>query len=336
VIKKTKTGPSTDVEVLDKLAAEHAVPRLVLEYRSLVKLKNTYLDNLVDYIKPKTKRIHGSFNQSGAATGRLSMSDPNLQNIPIRTDEGRRIRLAFVAGDREKNVLLAADYSQIELRILAHLSQEQALLKAFEADEDIHRAVASEVFGVPLTEVSREQRGHAKTINFGIVYGVSAYGLARRIEGLDVKGAQELINSYNKRFPKIQEFLKACVLHAQDHGYVKTILGRRRPVTEISSGVMHLRNAAERVAINSVVQGSAADLIKIAMVRVYDRLRNEKSPAKMLLQVHDELVFETPESSVENVAKIVREEMTGAGEKLGLKVPLKVEAAWAKNWGEAK
>jgi DNA polymerase I len=264
------------------------------------------------------------------------MSDPNLQNIPIRTDEGRRIRLAFVAGDREKNVLLSADYSQIELRILAQLSQEPALLRAFEADEDVHRAVASEVFATPMTEVTREQRGYAKTINFGIVYGVSAYGLARRIEGLNVKSAQELIDSYNRRFPRIQEFLKACVLHAQNYGYVKTILGRRRPVTEISSGVIHLRNAAERVAINSVVQGSAADLIKIAMLNVYRRLRHENRPSRMLLQVHDELVFETPESAAEAEAAIIREEMIRAGERLGLKVPLKVEAAWAKNWGEAK
>jgi DNA polymerase-1 len=336
VVKKTKTGASTDVQVLERLADEHPVPKLILEYRSLIKLKNTYLDNLTEHINPKTNRIHGSFNQTGAATGRLSMSDPNLQNIPIRTDEGRRIRLAFVPGDPRKNVLLACDYSQIELRVLAHLSQEPALLRAFEADEDVHRAVASEVFGVKLEDVSRDQRGYAKTINFGIVYGVSAFGLARRIEGLSVKAAQELIDSYNKRFPKIQEFLKACVEHAQQHGYVRTMLGRRRPVPEISAGVMHIRNAAERVAINSVVQGSAADLIKVAMLNVYRRLIAEERPSKMLLQVHDELVFETPEKEVEAEAAMVRAEMTRAGERLGLKVPLKVETAWAKNWGEAK
>jgi DNA polymerase I len=319
VVKRTKSGPSTDVQVLEKLADLHPVPKLILEYRSLVKLKNTYLDNLGDYINPKTKRIHGSFNQTGAATGRLSMSDPNLQNIPIRTDEGRRIRLAFVAGDREKNVLLSADYSQIELRILAHLSEETALLKAFEADEDVHRAVAAEVFGVPLDQVSREQRAQAKVINFGIIYGVSAYGLSQRIEGLSVPAAKQLIASYNARFPRIQQFLMQCVKHAQDHGYVSTIIGRRRPITEIDSGVIHMRNAAERMAINSVVQGSAADLIKIAMLDVYRRLRAENRPSRMLLQ-----------------AKMVQEVMTAAGAKMGLKVPLKVEAAWAENWGEAK
>lgn len=241
VVKRTKSGPSTDVQVLEKLADMHPVPKLILEYRSLIKLKNTYLDNLGDYINLKTGRIHGSFNQTGAATGRLSMSDPNLQNIPIRTDEGRRIRLAFVAGDREKNVLLSADYSQIELRILAHLSQEPALIKAFEADEDVHRAVAAEVFGVPLDQVSRDQRGQAKTINFGIIYGVSAFGLAQRIEGLSVSAAKQLIASYNARFPRIQHFLMQCVKHAQDHGYVSTLIGRRRPITEIDSGVIHMQ-----------------------------------------------------------------------------------------------
>ena len=187
--KKTKTGYSTDVQVLEKLALQHPVPQLILDYRSLVKLKNTYLDNLTEYRNPRTGRIHGSFNQAGAGTGRLSMSDPNLQNIPIRTDEGRRIRLAFVPGDPEKNVLLTADYSQIELRMLAHFTQEPALMKAFEDDEDIHKAVAAEVFDVPLEEVTREQRGQAKTINFGIVYGVSAFGLSSRIEGLDHRAA---------------------------------------------------------------------------------------------------------------------------------------------------
>src|SRR5688572_2863111 len=338
VVKRNKTGPSTDVEVLEKLADKHPVPKLILEYRGMVKLKNTYLDNLTDYLNPKTGRIHGSFNQTGAATGRLSMSDPNLQNIPIRTDEGRRIRLAFVPGDPVNNVLLTADYSQIELRVLTHFTQEPALLRAFEADEDIHRAVAAEVFATPLEQVTRQQRNYAKTINFGIIYGVSAYGLARRIEGLTTPAAQELIDSYNRRFPKIHEFLMTCVKHAQDHGYVQTILGRRRPITDINSGVVNLRNAAERMAINSVVQGSAADLIKIAMLNVYRRLKDPKAnhPSKLLLQVHDELVFETPELAAESEAKMVRAEMTRAGERLGIKVPLKVEVGWAKNWQEVK
>jgi DNA polymerase-1 len=323
---------STDVEVLERLAPKHPVPKLILEYRSLVKLKNTYLDNLTDYVNPKTGRVHGSFNQTGAITGRLSMSDPNLQNIPIRTDEGRRIRLAFVSG-KPDHVLMTADYSQIELRVLAHFTEEPALMKAFEQDEDIHRAVASQVYNVPLEQVTRDQRGYAKTINFGIVYGVSAQGLARRIEGLDVKGAQELITAYNKRFPGIPKFLQKCVMEAQSQGYVETILGRRRPVTDINSGVLSVRNAAERAAINGVVQGSAADLFKIAMNRVYHRLKKDNRASKMLLQVHDELVFETPMDAVEADAKIIREEMTAA---MKLKVPLKVEVGWGKNWGEGK
>jgi len=332
VIKRNKTGPSTDVMVLERLAAEHKCPRLILEYRSLVKLKNTYLDNLTDYVNPRTNRIHASFNQTGAATGRLSCSDPNLQNIPIRTDEGRRIRLAFVAGGEDK-VLLTADYSQIELRVLAHFTEEPALIRAFEADEDIHRAVAAEVFNVPLEAVSKAQRGQAKTINFGIIYGVSAMGLARRIEGLSVTAAQELINAYNRRFPSILKFMDKCVMDAQAHGFVETILGRRRRIPELASPVLAQRNAGERMAINSVVQGSAADLIKRAMVNIYARLLQEKRPTRLLMQVHDELVFETPASGVEEEAKIIREEMNSA---MKLKVPLKVEVGWGKNWQEVK
>jgi DNA polymerase-1 len=333
VVKRTKTGLSTDVEVLEKLAAEHDCPRLILDYRSLVKLKNTYLDNLTAYVNPRTGRIHASFNQIGAATGRLSCSDPNLQNIPIRTDEGRRIRLAFVPGDPQRNVLLTADYSQIELRILAHFTAEPALLAAFAADEDIHRAVASEVFSVPLEKVTREQRGQAKTINFGIIYGVSAYGLARRIEGLTVQSAAELIAAYNKRFPSIQRFLDHCVMEARTAGYVQTILGRRRPISEINSSIASVRNAGERMAINSVVQGSAADLIKVAMSKIHRRLKQENRPSRMLLQVHDELVFETPADAVEAEADMIRQEMIGA---IALSVPLKVEIGWGMNWQEVK
>jgi DNA polymerase-1 len=333
VVKRTKTGPSTDVQVLEKLAAEHKVPRLILEYRSLVKLKNTYLDNLTDFVNDETKRIHASFNQTGASTGRLSCSDPNLQNIPIRTDEGRRIRLAFVPGDAKRNVLLTADYSQIELRILAHYTEEPPLMRAFEADEDIHAAVASEVFGVPLDKVSKAQRGQAKTINFGIIYGVSAFGLARRIEGLSVQAAQDLIEAYNKRFPSIARFMQKCVMDAQSFGYVETILGRRRRIPELSSPVLAQRNAGERMAINSVVQGSAADLIKVAMLNIYRRLMKDGLASKLLLQVHDELVSETPIDRVEEESAIIREEMQSA---MKLKVPLKVEVGWGKNWQEGK
>jgi DNA polymerase I len=333
IVKRTKTGPSTDIEVLERLADKHPVPKLILEYRSLVKLKNTYLDNLPEFVNPKTKRIHASFSQIGAATGRLSCSDPNLQNIPIRTDEGRRIRSAFVPGDPEHNLLLTADYSQIELRFLAHFTEEPALVEAFARDEDIHRTVAAEVFNVAPEKVTREQRGQAKIVNFGIVYGVTASGLARRIEGMNVRSAGELITAYHKRFPRIKQFLEQCVSQAQTNGYVETLYGRRRPIFDIHSQVVALRNAAERMAINSVVQGSAADLIKIAMNNVYKRLRKENRPSKMLLQVHDELVFETPANVVEQEARVIREEMTTA---MKLKVPLKVEVGWAKNWQEVK
>jgi len=333
IVKRTKTGPSTDVEVLEKLADKHECPRLILDYRSLVKLKNTYLDNLTQYVNARTGRIHASFNQIGAATGRLSCSDPNLQNIPIRTDEGRRIRLAFVPGDPKNNVLLTADYSQIELRILAHFTQEPALLRAFAADEDIHGAVAAEVFKVSPEKVTREQRAQAKVINFGIIYGVSAYGLSRRIEGLSVAAAAELIAAYNQRFPSIQKFLEKCVMDAQSQGYVQTILGRRRPIPEVRSNILSVRNAGERMAINSVVQGSAADLIKIAMNRIHRRLKAENRPSRMLLQVHDELVFETPADAVESEAQMIRQEMTGA---MQLATPLKVQIGWGKNWQEVK
>ncbi|MFN4244011.1 MAG: DNA polymerase I [Tepidisphaerales bacterium] len=331
-VRKTKTGHSTDVEVLERLADEHPVPRLILEYRSLQKLKNTYLDTLTQYISPRTGRIHTHFNPTGAATGRLSSSDPNLQNIPIRTDEGRRIRLAFIPS-RPEHVLLSADYSQIELRILAHLAEEPALIRAFQNDEDIHAAVAAEVFGVPLGEVTREQRSQAKTINFGIIYGVTAYGLSRRIENLSTSAADRLIKDYNARFPAIRRFLHQCVEFARTHGYVETLLGRRRPLPDIHSHTLTVRNAAERMAINSVVQGSAADLIKLAMLRIHRRLTAENRPARMLLQVHDELVFETPRTAAEQDAALVREEMTSA---MNLAVPLKVDIGWGDNWGEVK
>jgi DNA polymerase-1 len=331
--KKTQTGFSTDVSVLEKLAPLHIVPKLMLEYRQLTKLKNTYIDNLPDFVNARTHRIHPSFSPIGAETGRLSCSDPNLQNIPIRTDEGRRIRLAFVPGDPVNNVLLAADYSQIELRVLAHITQEPALLKAFANDEDIHQAVAAEVFGVPLDEVTRDQRGQAKTINFGIVYGVSAFGLSSRIEGLTTKAAQELIDAYNRRFPGIEKFSRDAVRKAQDQGYVETIMGRRRPILEINSSIIAQRRGAERAAGNTIIQGSAADLMKMAMVKLHRRMQNEKMQSKLLLQVHDELVFETPIDAADAEAAIIREEMVNA---MKLSVPLKVEVGRGKNWQDAK
>ena len=330
-MRKTKTGFSTDVEVLEKLAEQHAVPKLILEYRSLVKLKNTYLDNLPKDINSRTGRIHTSFNVTGAATGRLSSSDPNLQNIPIRTDEGRRIRTAFVA--EPGNTLIVADYSQIELRILAHFTEEPALMKSFAEDEDIHRTVASEVFGVPLAEVNKDQRNQAKTINFGIIYGVTAHGLVRRIDGLDYKRADELIRAYHAKFPSISRFMQDCVLEAKTNGYVKTLLGRRRPLPDINSGVINIRNMNERMAINSVVQGTAADMIKLAMLNLHRRIKRESLPTKLLLQVHDELVLESPATEADRVAAIVKDEMTNA---MKLKVPVKVEVGVGLNWDDAK
>jgi DNA polymerase I len=330
--KKTKTGYSTDIEVLERLASEHPVPKLVLEYRQLVKLKGTYLDALTDHQSIRDGKVHTSFNQTGAATGRLSSSDPNLQNIPIRTDEGRRIRLAFVPST-PSNVLLTADYSQIELRMLAHLSEEPALMTAFKEGIDIHTTVASEVFGVALDQVSRDQRNQAKIINFGIIYGVTAQGLARRIDGMDVVSAGNLITAYNKRFPRIAQFMNECVQKAKADGYVETITGRRRPLPDINSGVINIRNMNERMAINSVVQGSAADLIKIAMVNIHRAILAEARPLQMLLQVHDELVFETPETEAESQMQFVRQMMTGA---MQLKVPLEVESGYGKNWQEVK
>lgn len=330
--KKTKTGYSTDVNVLEALADEHAVPKLILEYRQLVKLKNTYLDQLPQEINPRTKRIHGSFNQCGAATGRLSMNDPNLQNIPIRSDEGRAIRLGFVAGKADHK-LIVADYSQIELRVLAHFTLEPALVQSFESGEDVHATVAAEVFGVAKDQVTKEQRAQAKIVNFGIIYGITAAGLARRIDGMNVAAANTLIRAYNKRFPGIERFMHECVEKARSDGYVETILGRRRPLPDIHSGVIALRNGAERAAINSVVQGSAADLIKMAMLKIHRRLRAENSASKMLLQVHDELIFETPVEAIETDSQMIKEEMTTA---IPLRVPVGVEIGVGDNWQEGK
>jgi len=329
VVKKTQTGRSTDAEVLEALAAEtdDPVPRLVLDYREMAKLKGTYIDALPEMISKKTGRIHPSFHQTGAVTGRLSCSDPNLQNIPIRTEAGAKIRRAFVPGFKD-HVLIKADYSQIELRVLAHFCQDEALAAAFREDRDIHAFVASQIEGVPLEQVTKEQRAGAKTVNFGIVYGQSAFGLARQT-GMSVNDAKKFIEKYFARYPKIRGFLDACIAHAREHGYVKTILGRRRAIADIHSRNQTARNAAERFAVNTVVQGSAADLIKVAMIRIDRRIREKQRPSKMLLQVHDELVFETPRVAVATEAAMIRDEMAGA---LTLTVPIKVDVASGPNW----
>lgn len=307
------------------------VPRLVVEYRQLTKLVGTYLQNLVDAIEPETGRVHASFHQTGTATGRLSSSGPNLQNIPIRTDIGRQIRKAFVA--EEGHLLVSADYSQIELRMLAHLSEDEALIEAFNRDQDIHTAVAAQVFGMDESEVTAEQRGHAKTINFGIVYGVTPYGLARRIENLNVEQAKTLIDDYRARFAGIDRFLQQCVAHAKEHGYVKTMLGRRREIEQINAKNGQVRALGERLAINTVVQGSAADLIKLAMVQLHRRIQSEGLAMDLLLQIHDELVVEVPREYADQAAEILREQMEGA---MQLRVPLKVETGIGQDWYSAK
>lgn len=345
--KKTKTGFSTDSEVLEKLAAltpeetaqvaeeARAIPKLMVEYRMLTKLVGTYLVALKEAIADPAKggdgRVHARFHQTGAATGRLSSSDPNLQNIPIRTEVGRDIRKAFVAPP--DHVLIAADYSQIELRVLAHVSKDEALTAAFRGDQDIHTAVAAQVFDTPPEEVTKEQRARAKVINFGIIYGITAYGLARRIDGLDNESAAKLIADYKLRFTGIDRFLDECVAHAREHGYVQTVLGRRRAIPDIDDRNGQKRQLAERLAINSVVQGSAADLIKVAMVNLQHRIEAESLPAKLLLQIHDELVVECPASEADRIAKVVEEAMTGA---MDLSVPLKVDVGVGKDWFEAK
>lgn len=340
VVKRRKTGPSTDSEVLQRIADEQPPPgsilaTLILEYRQLTKLRNTYLESLKEAINPQTKRIHSSFNQVVTATGRLSSNNPNLQNIPIRTELGRQIRKAFIAPPG--HVLLGADYSQIELRLLAHLSKDENLIAAFADDADIHRAVAAQIFDIDQADVTSEQRDAAKMVNFGIVYGITPFGLARRLPataaGSSVQVATQIIDDYKLRYPGINLFLEECVQTAQTQGYVETIRNRRRYVPEVLSNNGNTVQLGRRIAINTVVQGSAADLIKIAMVNLHRRIQTENRPMKMLLQIHDELVFEIPQEHLETEAAVIRHEMESA---MQLITPLKVDIAWGENWYEAK
>ena len=330
VIRRTKTGPSTDVAVLETLAKEHQLPRELLEYRQLTKLKSTYVDALPRLINPKTGRVHTSYNQTVAATGRLSSSDPNLQNIPIRTEIGRKIREAFVPVD-DNHVILDADYSQVELRIMAHLSQDPTLIKAFQDGKDIHRETAALVFKVSPEEVTDDMRRKAKEVNFGIMYGMGPYGLASRLE-ISQEEAEMFIINYFANYPKIQEFMAQSQGFARENGYVTTLLNRRRYLPDIHSDNRRVREFAERNAINTPIQGTAADLIKVAMINIFHRLKEQKLKTKMIMQVHDELVFEVPEKEVDTVEKLVRSEMENAIE---LSVPIKVDVGIAKNWLEA-
>lgn len=333
VVRKTKTGRSTDADTLKMLAqqSDNPIPPLVLEYRELAKLKGTYVDTLPKMVSPRTGRVHASFHQTGAVTGRLSSSDPNLQNIPVRTEAGREIRAAVIAA-RPDHVLLTADYSQIELRLLAHFCRDRALVEAFQTNQDIHRAVAAQVNGVPLEEVSSTQRSAAKAVNFGIVYGQSAFGLSRSLD-IPVAEAQAFINTYFLRYPGIRLFIDRCIENAKKTGYAETVLGRRRPVPELHSRNRQQVGLGERIAVNTVVQGSAADLIKRAMVDIHAELRWGGHAAKMVIQVHDELVFEVPVSDVEAAAAMIRAKMENA---LPLSVPITVDIHWGRTWSKAE
>jgi DNA polymerase-1 len=330
VIRKTPTGqPSTAEDVLEELAETHALPKLILEYRGIAKLKSTYTDKLPEQIDAHTGRIHTSYHQAVAATGRLSSTDPNLQNIPIRTPEGRRIRQAFVAAPGHS--LVAADYSQIELRIMAHLSGDASLLTAFAEDRDVHQATAAEVFGVPLPNVTADQRRSAKAINFGLIYGMSAFGLAKQL-GIGRGEAQKYVDLYFERYPGVRRYMDETKQKARDAGFVETLFGRRLYLPEIQSRNQALRQYAERSAINAPMQGTAADIIKRAMIQVDAWLRTSKAKARLIMQVHDELVLEVSDDAVTTLVQQIRTHMAHAAE---LQVPLKVDVGIGRNWDEA-
>lgn len=325
--RKTATGHSTSADILESLQEEHPLAGKLLEYRTLEKLRSTYIEALPQEIDPRTGRIHPNFNQSVAATGRLACQDPNLQNIPIRTVVGRKIRAAFKP-QRAGWSFLSADYSQIELRLLAHLSEDPGLLDAFRHNRDIHAQTASTVFGVPLDEVTREQRQQAKAVNFGVIYGQQAFGLGREL-GIDVKAAAAFIDLYFKRYPKVRSYIEQSIARAREGGRAVTMTGRERQIPEINSKNAMLRVAAERLAVNTPLQGSAADLIKIAMIAIDQRLRTDRFRGEMILQIHDELLFEVPDDEMEALSGVVRDLMQGA---MQLKVPLLVDIKVGKNW----
>jgi DNA polymerase I len=329
--KKTKTGQfATGEEVLSRLAGEHEIAQAILDYRQMVKLKSTYVDALPTMINPKTGRVHTTYNQFVAATGRLSSINPNLQNIPIRTERGREIRKAFVPRDKD-HVLLAADYSQIELRIMAAFSQDASMIEAFKNGRDIHATTAAKIFQVPLEEVSSDMRRKAKTANFGIIYGISAFGLAQRLN-ISRTEAKEIIDAYFKEFPAVKAYMDECIEKARKNEYVETILGRRRYLRDINSRNMTMRGFAERNAINAPIQGSAADLIKVAMINVHHWMKKEKLRSKMILQVHDELVFDAHKDEVELLKVEIPKLMANA---VKIEVPLVVETGVGENWLEA-
>jgi DNA polymerase-1 len=317
---------STAVDVLEELAETHEVPRLVLDYRQLSKLKSTYVDALPVLIDPKTQRVHTTFNQTGTATGRLSSTNPNLQNIPIRTELGREIRAAFIA--EPGHVLLSADYSQIELRLLAHFSEDPLLVEAFRRGDDIHQLTASQVFGVPPLMIDAEHRRRAKAVNFGIVYGLSPFGLSQQL-GIEQREAKKFIDAYFEKYGGVRKFIDRVLEETRREQSVKTLFGRSRPIPDINSKNANMRGFAERTAVNTPLQGTAADLIKIAMIRIAAAIRQQQLKSRMTLQVHDELVFEVPENELDTMRTLVRDQMEQVHP---LTVPLLVEIGAGKNW----
>ncbi len=331
VVKKTKSGYSTNVEVLEKLIGTHEVIELIMEYRHLVKLKGTYADGLLSVINKNTGKIHSNFNQTVTVTGRISSTEPNLQNIPIRTELGREVRKMFTASDNE-HILVDADYSQIELRVLAHISDDKNMCEAFNADEDIHTRTASEVFNVNTSEVTSEMRSRAKTVNFGIVYGMGDFSLAQEL-GIKKFEAKEYIENYFKKFNGVKNYMENIVDTARNDGYVTTLFNRRRYLPELHAGNFIQRSFGERVAMNTPIQGTAADIIKIAMVNIYKRLKGENLKSKLILQVHDELIIDALKSELEQVKSILKHEMENA---VKLNVPLIADMNVGETWYEAK
>jgi DNA polymerase-1 len=327
VVKRSKTGPSTDEEVLNKLADKHKLPALLLEYRQLTKLKNTYVDTLPESIDKETGMLHASFNQTGTETGRLSSSNPNLQNIPVKTDIGRKIRQAFIASSRN-NYLVSCDYSQIELRILAHISGDQNLTAAFKEDNDIHKATASLIYGVEEPDVADAMREMAKRVNFGIVYGLTSYGLSRDLK-IPIEEAQGFIDAYFQRYPRVKDYIEEQIKKAEKDGYVTTILGRRRYIPEIKNKNQTIRQFAQRQAVNAPIQGSASDLIKLAMIHIHRQIQEKGLGSRMVMQIHDELVFDVPAEEIRELTEMVRERMENV---LELGVPVKVKIQKGKNW----
>jgi DNA polymerase-1 len=327
VQRKTKSGPSTDVDALTALAQQHELPARLLEYRTLSKLKGTYVDSLPQLIHPGTGRVHTTFSQTVAATGRLSSQDPNLQNIPIRTEVGRRIREAFVPGEANWQIV-SADYSQIELRIMAHLSADSTLIRTFEKGGDIHVETAARIFDVPAQDVTADMRRAAKTVNFGIIYGQTDFGLSQEL-GIPRHEAKVFRENYFKLYPGVAEFTRRTIEFCRQNGYVETILGRQRRIPDIEADNRQIREFAERAAINHPVQGSAADMIKRAMITIFRRLKEEKFSSRLLLQVHDELVFEAPKREIDALSEMVSHEMQHG---LELSVPISVEIGHGDNW----